>query len=278
MKILIDNFGQTANKFWNYLPAIKYSLEHNKKVYFLFYDKEIEHFPNLQNNKKLIFPTNSKIINNIFGKNNINNYIRRVLYNRLYDLRFFLAKKTNRFIIPFIDGSIQCEFNKKEFEYVKEVFKPSPNIVNEVESFLNAISDKPIIGVHMRRGDYKEWSGGVYCYDFEQYARYISNLIRKMNKDVKDVNILLCSNEKIPMELFKEFNSFAIPNSSPIKDLYALSKCDYIIGPPSTFSMWASFYGKTRLAYICNINEINDNFKIVVSHSSNSDGTRTFFC
>jgi hypothetical protein len=28
-----------------------------------------------------------------------------------------------------------------------------------------------------------------------------------------------------------------------IEDLYALASCDYIIGPPSTFSQWASFYG-----------------------------------
>lgn len=275
MKILIDNFGQTANRFWNYLPAIKYSMEKNKKVYFLFYDKEIDSFPNLYKNKKLRFFTYNKMLNFLLGKNRINNTIRRILYNKLYDLRFFLYGKTNIFIIPFIDGSISCDFNEKEFNIVREIFKPSKDIVSEIDSFFDTLSDKPIIGVHMRRGDYKNWLDGKYYYSLEQYVKYISQLIKIINKDV---NVLLCSNEKIPIEFFHEFNSYLIPNTSAVKDLYALSKCDYIIGPPSTYSLWASFYGQTNLAHIYNINEVNDDFKIVVSQSHYSDGTKTFFC
>ena len=30
-------------------------------------------------------------------------------------------------------------------------------------------------------------------------------------------------------------------------DLYGLAACDYIIGPPSTYSHWASFWGKGPL-------------------------------
>ncbi len=35
-----------------------------------------------------------------------------------------------------------------------------------------------------------------------------------------------------------------------IEDMYALASCDYLIGPPSTFTMWASFYGKVPLNII----------------------------
>jgi hypothetical protein len=28
-----------------------------------------------------------------------------------------------------------------------------------------------------------------------------------------------------------------------VGDLYALARCDYIMGPPSTYTQWASFYG-----------------------------------
>jgi hypothetical protein len=34
---------------------------------------------------------------------------------------------------------------------------------------------------------------------------------------------------------------------SALEDMYSLAYCDYIIGPHSTFSMWASFYGETPL-------------------------------
>ena len=29
--------------------------------------------------------------------------------------------------------------------------------------------------------------------------------------------------------------------------MYSLAECDYIVGPPSTFSTWASFYGNVPI-------------------------------
>ena len=34
------------------------------------------------------------------------------------------------------------------------------------------------------------------------------------------------------------------------EDHWLMSQCDYLIGPPSTFSMWASFMGKTKFYHI----------------------------
>jgi hypothetical protein len=39
---------------------------------------------------------------------------------------------------------------------------------------------------------------------------------------------------------------------SPVGDLYALAQCDYIFGPVSTFSQWASFYGNKPLLHLEN--------------------------
>lgn len=35
-----------------------------------------------------------------------------------------------------------------------------------------------------------------------------------------------------------------------VEDLYALAECDYLIGPPSTFTVWASFYGNVPLCHV----------------------------
>jgi hypothetical protein len=40
------------------------------------------------------------------------------------------------------------------------------------------------------------------------------------------------------------------PNGNPGEDLCLLSQCDYVIGPPSSFSLVASMYGKARLFWI----------------------------
>ena len=48
-------------------------------------------------------------------------------------------------------------------------------------------------------------------------------------------------------------------------DLYSLTQCDLIVGPPSTFSGWASFYGSVPLNCITHKNQIiqTSDFKII---------------
>jgi hypothetical protein len=41
-----------------------------------------------------------------------------------------------------------------------------------------------------------------------------------------------------------------IGSGPPVNDLWTLSKCDFVFGPPSTFSQWASFYGKVPLLHL----------------------------
>jgi len=51
----------------------------------------------------------------------------------------------------------------------------------------------------------------------------------------------IASNEKISKEMTSDLEYFSNIDGSAPEDLYALSKCDYILGPPSTFSYWAGF-------------------------------------
>jgi hypothetical protein len=62
----------------------------------------------------------------------------------------------------------------------------------------------------------------------------------------KKVAFLVCSNEPRNEAEFPGLK-VGISAASPVQDLYALSECDYIIGPLSTFSQWASFYGNKPL-------------------------------
>ena len=65
-----------------------------------------------------------------------------------------------------------------------------------------------------------------------------------------NVLFFIASNENICTTQFKNANTFKIKNSFSVKDLYGLSKCDYIIGPPSTFSAWASLFENINLYHI----------------------------
>ena len=56
----------------------------------------------------------------------------------------------------------------------------------------------------------------------------------------------LVSDEPIDATAFRGLNT-KVHRGTPIEDMYLLASCDYIIGPNSTFSHWASFWGAVPL-------------------------------
>ena len=125
-------------------------------------------------------------------------------------------------------------------------FSPFPadlNAANECISRLRTNSDI-VIGVHIRRGDYEQWRGGRFFYPLTQYAHSM-NQWRALFPAQK-VSFLIASNEYTEPTEFAGINSAFAPGHI-IKDLLALSMCDYIIGPPSGYSQWASLVGRVPL-------------------------------
>ena len=65
----------------------------------------------------------------------------------------------------------------------------------------------------------------------------------------KKIVFLICSDQVWKESDFQGFN-VQLAKGQIIEDLYSLSKCDYILGAPSTYSAWASFYGNVPLYHI----------------------------
>lgn len=100
-----------------------------------------------------------------------------------------------------------------------------------------------VIGVHIRRGDYRQFLGGRFYYAMETYRSLMESARRCF--DARSCSFLVCSNEPVP-DGFDRL-PVQIGPGHVVEDLYALAGCDYLIGPPSTFTAWASFYGKVPL-------------------------------
>lgn len=105
-----------------------------------------------------------------------------------------------------------------------------------------------LIGVHIRRGDYKNWKGGIYCYDDSVYERYMDSVALQLSQQGKEKHMfLLFSNEDIKLN---HLTNVIISKENWYIDQHIMSTCDYLIGPPSTFTLWASYVGKAKLFYI----------------------------
>ncbi len=108
------------------------------------------------------------------------------------------------------------------------------------------------LGVHIRRGDYASWGDGRYFYDNRVYAEHIAKFASFFPD--KTLYIYLSTNDfelsasqiekelhKIPIDNDQDMHIHLMKNNAA-QDLFMLSECDYIMGPPSTFSLVASMY------------------------------------
>ena len=134
-------------------------------------------------------------------------------------------------------------------EVIARYFQPIASVRKPVEALLreaHALGDE-VIGVHIRQGDYRDWKNGVHYFETEQYAHWMSEA-SQLNASRKSV-FLVCASDPLDDSCFRGLGVVMGPGSV-IGDLHALSLCDRIMGPPSTFSTWASFHGRKPLCML----------------------------
>ena len=125
---------------------------------------------------------------------------------------------------------------------IREVFTIDPDLAQTVRDHSKSARGHAdiLIGLHIRRGDYDVHLGGKHYYSLEFYRQVMDAMLTLFPG--RQVAFLVCSNEKLPMEMFASLNATMGPGTL-LGDLYSLAECDHIIGPPSTFSLWAAFHG-----------------------------------
>ncbi len=130
-------------------------------------------------------------------------------------------------------------------EEVKSILKPVVSFGNKAESFVSNVRRNfdTIVGVHARRGDYKNYMQGNFFYTWEQYANWIRQAREVLQSEKAKVGFLICSDEQSPTDIMQDLSAYQTKSQNPIEDLHSLSLCDYLMGPPSSFGTWASWYG-----------------------------------
>lgn len=281
MIIIKDKPGQLCNRLWAFTPFINEAIENNVNLVVLYFYEYYQYFENLE------------IFNNV---NFIKNKHKALIYKLLISILKLVSKNILSSIgILYHTKSSQNLLNQKSklviisgwhqqkpdkalrLADIQQLFRPKAIYTRRVDEILKQEKNNSdlIIGVHIRRGDYIEYRNGIYYYSDSDIINYLIQLQKEFGSN-KKTTFLLCSNEKINTNAYinRQIPVFQIPDANLIEDLYALSKCNYIIGPPSTFSMWASFYGQTPLCFVKQKNMIlrKDDFSVVTSQNRFKNG------
>jgi len=253
MKI-VQAGGQTCNQFWIYSNYIADALENETYIVILSPDISIKDYPNLLKSDHVKFPLYSKFLCSILGYKFYILFLQKVFANK-YSLKFY---KIIFRLLPFVSfiearmGMYKSKFQLIQKENIKFLFSPDSVVITAVDNYFVSIKRKIdlIVGVHIRRGDYKEWMNGKYYYSDEEYHKVMLQMQKLFPNS--NISFFISSNENIDITYFEGCSCFIMPESSACKDLYGLSISDYIIGPPSSFSGWASFRGDVPLYIMSN--------------------------
>lgn len=153
---------------------------------------------------------------------------------------------------------------RRQADVIREYFRPIAGLEQASHQPVERLRQKAdiVVGVHVRLGDNWKWHGGKYYFPVSQYVIWMHELAGQFPG--RKVAFLVCGDEPRNKAEFPELSVELGPGSA-VGDLYALARCDYIMGPPSTYTQWASFYGNHPLLSLDSRDQRIDRDKFQVS-------------
>ena len=130
---------------------------------------------------------------------------------------------------------------------IRKIFTPKHEFTENAQLEVAKIRQQYdcVVGVHARRGDYKEYLGGIHFHSWDSYRNWMIQTKDLLEEDgQKNIGFLLCSDDDTSSAVFENLPVHFMQKKTVMSDLHALSLCDYNIGPPSSFGTWLSWYGK----------------------------------
>ncbi|PWS28924.1 hypothetical protein DHW03_03560 [Pedobacter yonginense] len=278
MVIINSQSSQLANRLWGFSSFISNSIEYGYPLVNLGFHKYKRYFEATKANDFSSYPISvtrtgislldyfysnifknwSNITYRKFGRTPVLHKFYRTTFaedktSTIFDLNRadFVEDATKRRVL--VQGWMFRDPNnvRKHRDLICKFFKPVEPYYSAVEKEINEakLAADVLIGVHIRRGDYATFVGGKWYYSDEQYAQMMQQLVNEYAEIGKTCAFFICSNEVVDLSHYKGL-TVLIKERHFIIDLYSLAKCDAIIGPPSTFSQWAAFYGQKPLTMI----------------------------
>ena len=242
MVILYKRYGDKSNRLIQNIHFEAYCKHHDIEYHNIeFYDMEnyygIKDKYSLKKLPNVILPpinTRYAIIENISKfckKININNFL---IYDymdikdrenlELYDSQI-LANKDKIIFVSGWEFRVKNLVNQYKDYFIKK-YTPINLNSEEYNNIKNQFQNYDLkVGIHMRRGDYRNWENGKYYYEDEVYNDKIEQFYNLFPN--KKILFIIFSNEEITL---KPQHDYIISKCQWYEDHNLLSLCDYIIG------------------------------------------------
>lgn len=141
---------------------------------------------------------------------------------------------------------------EKHAATIRALFDPRLNSARRSRAFLENCRERHdfLVGLLVRRSDYRDWADGRFFFPLESYARWACELA-EINAD-RNAAVLVAAEEQLPADLFGRTPVVYTTGSANVgghwfDSFLQLAACDLIVSPPSTFSACAAFLGERPL-------------------------------
>lgn len=252
MIVICKHTNQLCNRLFTYLPILSYALEADEKVCFMFQYRGYEgFFPNLAAYGIKSYMPSRHVMRQGFAAMVFYGLVRILDHVVHLVLRpgepVPLSKPLGVLFGPkWREIRYDDAYVAKHREKLTWLFAPPTEVQEVVKRDVGQSGDVVTVGIHIRRGDYASYRPEL-MFDDDVFARYMSKMEGLLRAEGKEVRFLICSDQKVDLASFAGHNVFKMSKGGILYDLYGMAACRYVMGVPSTFSKWASFWGRVPL-------------------------------
>lgn len=271
MVVLFNTEGRFGHQLSQYVTLLAYSKQYGKAFCHWRFQSRFGNF----------FCSRQK------NRNEINISFRIVFYFLMYKLlKLFAVKKLKFSHVEFylsahkkqelvFDDTIQQLFLSnakyvisdyvfndvqiliKYKQYVQQQLLPNIEIEKKVTGITQLMHSKYkiLVGLHIRRTDFKYFENGRFYYNDEVYLMAITHFINAINTPNKEIAFVLCSDEDIDVSKYASYNIF-FERRTTAEDFFLLAKCDYIIATRSIFSTMANYFCNNKIYQITEVDKV----------------------
>jgi len=245
MIIISEPYGDHSNRLFQAVHYEAYCLDRGIRFMNVTFDDMTQHYPALkagisskaasQAVKLLVKAKLAVIRKDLNGKSDLDKaYTRRITFVGGFDFRVhdLTEKYQNYFIEKYSIAKSKTDNNRLSLE---------------IEKWKSA--GITVVGVHLRRGDYQRFKGGKYFYSDSVYASIMHSIEKSISRAGTPTKFILFSNENFSITPDGNLD-YVFSRNDWLTDHHLMSQCDYLVGPPSTFSLWASYIGKVPVHHI----------------------------
>ena len=264
--LICGEYGRIGNRLFFFSHVIAWAKENHATVYYPSFYPYASWFEGTAQDYLVRYPRKAR---RLLGNSS---YLNRIASQCLLRISLRLGQRTDSFLLRSIileEGGMDVCSKKfdqvlssskllfirgfiftSEKDFLIERYRPNlrqfftPPVVYEekIQEPLEKLKESCdiVVGVVIRHGDYREYRSGEYFYSLSVFHRLLMECTEFMKPSIS--GFFIASDEDQDTVLFEDF-PFYFRQGHPVENLNALCRCDYLMGTPSTFLTWPSFFG-----------------------------------